>query len=236
MRIKLEADFLERFPEASIHALVYDGVDRVTGRLAEQWRAQAQAQMLAMNIAPDRLVEREEIKEWRVAYSQFGLKPSKYRSSIEQLWRRAIQGNLVRTPVELVNVYCYVSVLSGSAMGGYDLDRVCGDLHVRLAEQGETFTGIGEQQAVNVSAGVVVYADDAGVLCYGWNHRDGARTALQPETCRAIFFADSALASSKSRAARAILQLRAALDQAGARFVVSEVLTAENREVDIFLQ
>lgn len=232
MRIKLDSDFLKCFPEASIHALVYEDVDRVTPAIADQWRVRAQAHVRAMNVSPDRLIEREEIQEWRKAYSQFGLKPSKYRSSIEQLWKRAAQGNVIQTPVPLVNTYCYVSILTGAPMGGYDLDQVRGDLCVRLASEGEQFTGIGEKQGVEIAAGVVVYADDAAVLCYGWNHRDAACSALRPETHRAIFFADSALASSKARAASAITLLREALDEAGARFLVSEILSAENTEAN----
>lgn len=233
MKIKLEWNFLQRFPEASVHALVYEEVDRVTAAIAERWRSRAQAHMRAVDISPDRLIEREEIQEWRHAYSQFGLKPSKYRSSIEQLWKRALQGNVIQTPVPLVNTYCYASILTGAPMGGYDLDRVSGDLHVRLASGSEQFTGIGEKQPVHVPGGVVVYADDSDVLCYGWNHRDAACSALRPETRRAIFFADSALATSKDRAATAITLLREALDDAGATYMASAILSAENNEANV---
>jgi DNA/RNA-binding domain of Phe-tRNA-synthetase-like protein len=184
-----------------------------------------------MDISPDRLTEREEIQEWRTAFSRFGLKPSKYRSSIEQLWRRAIQGKLIETGIPLVDLYCYTSILTGVPMGAYDLDHVRGDLCVRLAHEGEEFTGIGEQQAVAVPAGVVVYADDSDVLCFGWNHRDAARSALRLETRRAIFLADSASASSRTRAASAIALLKEALNKAGAKFVATEVLSSKNSDV-----
>jgi DNA/RNA-binding domain of Phe-tRNA-synthetase-like protein len=233
MRIKLDSDFIARFPEATIHALVYDGVDRITAAIADRWRARAQAHMRALEIQPDRIIERDEIQEWRKAYSQFGLKPSKYRSSIEQLWRRAIQGKLIETGIPTVDTYCYSSIIAGSPMGAYDLNQVHGNLCIRLAQEGEEFIGIGEQQAVSVPAGVVVYADDAGVLCYGWNHRDAASSALRSETHRAIFFADSAHASSKARAANAISLLEEALEESCANFIVKETLTAEKPEVNI---
>ena len=233
MRIKLQHDFLQRFPEASVHALVYEDVDRVTAAIAERWRMRAQAHVRAMDISPDRLIEREEIQEWRKAYSQFGLKPSKYRSSIEQLWKRAVQGNVIQTPVPLVNLYCFASILSGAPMGGYDLDHVSGDLYVRLARGNEQFTGIGEKQPAHVPAGVVVYGDDSSVLCYGWNYRDAACSALRAETRRAIFFADSAEARSRGRAASAMTLLREALDDAGATYKASAILSAENNEADV---
>jgi DNA/RNA-binding domain of Phe-tRNA-synthetase-like protein len=233
MRIKLDDDFLRRFPQANIHTLVYDDVGRITPALADRWRARADAHVRSMNLSAELLTAREEIQEWRQAFSQFGLKPSKFRSSIEQLWRRAVQGHLIQTPVSLVNLYCYVSILAGSPMGSYDLDRVSGDICVRLALGGEQFTGIGEQEAVDVPPGVVVYADDSAVLCYGWNHRDAACSALRPDTRRAIFFADSALASSRARAGGAITLLREALDEAGATFLSAEILDAENREAKV---
>jgi DNA/RNA-binding domain of Phe-tRNA-synthetase-like protein len=233
MHIRLNDDFLSHFPEASVHTLICEGVERIDEDIAERWKERAKAHVLASGIVPERLVENPEIREWRDAYSQFGLKPSKYRSSIEQLWKRALQGNLIQTPVKLVNLYCYASIIARAPMGGYDLDHIGDSLVLRLSRPGDEFLGIGEKQPWPVPAGAVIYADNTAVICFGWNHRDAACSSLRLNTHRAIFFADSSLKASRARAAAGIALLQEALGDAGCKLVFQTVLDAHKRDVHI---
>ena len=44
------------------------------------------------------------VKDWRNTFQRFGVKPSKYRSSIEQLYRRALKQEIIETSLPLVNL------------------------------------------------------------------------------------------------------------------------------------
>ncbi len=233
MEIRLEKDFLDRFPEASIHMLASSNVDRIDRQIVEHWKERAKAHVLESQIAPERLVDSPEIQEWRRAYTQFGLKPSKHRSSIEQLWKRALQGNLIQTPINLVNLYCAISIVARAPMGGYDRERLRGDVAVRLAREGEVFIGIGEKQSMPTPPGTVIYADSSAVICFGWNHRDAACSCLTGNTRRAIFFADSAVLASRRRAALGIALLREALESAGCEVTFSGVVHSGAPAVNI---
>lgn len=218
MQIALTEEFIKLFPDASIHALVCKGLTPIASSNLERWEERALHCVKASNIRPERLSEGPEFQEWRAAYSKFGLRPSKFRSSIEQLWKRGLQGNFIRTPVKLVDLYCRVSLIARIPMGGYDLDSLTGDINIRLAHEGDAFWGIGEKQASSLPPGIVVYADKKNVVCFGWNHRDSAHTCLQPGTERAIFFADSAIQESRVRAENGLDLLREALQPTGCQF------------------
>lgn len=233
MRVHCALELFERFPTASIHGVVFDRLDLFDEELAKSWKDRAAQSVRESNIHTEVLVETPAIKEWRNAFQAFGLKPSKYRSSIEQLYRRALKGDIIETSLPLVNLYCYVSILHRAPMGAYDLQRTQGDISVRPARAGEEFTAIGETQPIKSEAGVVVYADDAGVICWGWNHRDCVRTCLGPDTRRAIFFADSAAEASRLQAAESINTLSEVLSSSGCVKLDSFALGQHNSETSL---
>lgn len=92
------------------------------------------------------------------------------------------------------------------------MDKIEGNgISVRFANEGEKFQAIGERNALSCQPGVICYVDANGVICYGWNYRDAARTCLNERTRRAIFFADSATAATRRQAENAIRDLSKAL-------------------------
>jgi DNA/RNA-binding domain of Phe-tRNA-synthetase-like protein len=232
MLVTLGSDFLRLFPQASVHVLVVDGLQNLSEAAVTLWKDRAQQHVLASNLQREHLAEQPEFREWRQAYAKFGLK-SKFRSSVEALWRRALKGDWAEIPILAVNLYCYVSILTKVPFGSYDLDRVAGDIVVRRAAEGEQFLGIGEESHLPVPPGTVIYADDGRVLCFGWNYRDSAHVCLQQNTSRGIFFADSSLASSRSNAEIAISTLRTAFEEAGCRSILSGRIDVEQSTLAI---
>jgi DNA/RNA-binding domain of Phe-tRNA-synthetase-like protein len=235
MRIRLNDDFLSMFPDASLHLLVCLNAPEFSAGNVKSWKDRARAVIETSGIALEHLSQAPEFQEWRAAYSRFGVKPGKCRSSVEQLWRRALQGSFVQTPVKLVDLYCCTSIIARVPMGGYDLDQIVGDLRIRLSEQGERFLAIGEEQPLSVPKGIVVYADDADVVCFAWNHRDGTRTCLRPETRRVAFFADSATLESRPRAVAGLDLIAEALQESGCE-ISRELLDRNHTSVEVTLQ
>jgi DNA/RNA-binding domain of Phe-tRNA-synthetase-like protein len=235
MIVRCHREVFEKFPTASIHAVVFNHVTNVDEDISRRWKVDASESVSNGSITLEGLSEFPEFKEWRNAFQRFGVKPSKYRSAVEQLYRRALKGEIIETKLPVVNLYCYVSLIHVSPMGAYDLEKIQGDIAVRLSRDGEEFLGIGEQQPLISDPGVVVYADDAGIICWAWNHRDAARTSLTQQSDKVIFFADSATSDSRVRAAAAIDQLSEILTSAGANKVGAFVLDEINNEATIEL-
>lgn len=129
------------------------------------------------------------VEAWRQAYRGFGVKPSKARSSLEALLRRARSEAGLPRINRLTDVYNAVSVRHGLPVGGEDADRLVGRPRLTVARGDEPFDTVLDGTAVvdHPAAGEVVWADEEGVTCRRWNWRQGARTRLGPETTRGLF-------------------------------------------------
>jgi lysyl-tRNA synthetase class 2 len=211
MIVRCDQELFDMFPEASVHGIVFDGIADFDPATVAPWKQKAIESVASSGFTSETVLEAPAVKEWRNAFQRFGVKPSKYRSAIEQLYRRALKQEMIETSLPLVNLYCYVSLIEMVPMGAYDLEKVEGDIVIRLSKEGETFLGIGDATPLIANPGVVVYSDDGGIICWAWNHRDAARVSLTPETNKAIFFADSSSHESESRTAAAIALLAEAM-------------------------
>ncbi|GAB4117341.1 MAG: B3/4 domain-containing protein [Roseiflexaceae bacterium] len=185
MQIVVEQPFWELFPSAQIGLVMATGIDNQRGQeqaaaLLEQAIGEAVAKPGGAAIA-----EHPAVAPWRVAYSQFGAKPSAFRSSIESLIRSAQSGRL-RSINPLVDLYNAVSLRFLLPCGGEDLDTIAGTIRLTRARGDESFRTIGATADDPPKAGEVIYADDLGAICRCWNWREADRTKLTSETRRAI--------------------------------------------------
>jgi DNA/RNA-binding domain of Phe-tRNA-synthetase-like protein len=132
------------------------------------------------------------IAAWRRAYRAFGIKKTSYRSSVERLMKNALAGAALPGINPFVDAYNAISLKHVLPAGADDLDRVSGDLGFRFARPGDDFRDMGALDASGAPLadppkdGEVVYADGEKVLCRRWNWRQDARSAIRPETRRAV--------------------------------------------------
>ncbi|MGI9254131.1 MAG: B3/B4 domain-containing protein, partial [Thermomicrobiales bacterium] len=131
-----------------------------------------------------------EIAPWRTAYAAFGVKPSKFRSSIEAMLRSCASGRLGGVN-PLVDLYNTVSLRHRLPVGGEDLAAIEGPLRLTRAEGGEPFFTIGSGEDQPSAPGEVVWRDDAGIVCRCFNWRESDRTKLTPATTNAVLVIES---------------------------------------------
>lgn len=191
MEFLISQEIFDRFPETKIGIVVAKIVDnngsdeRITELLEKSQRATKEKFNL------DTLSESPEIAVWRHVYSSFGSKPREYRSSIESLVRSVLNGRGVRSINKLVDLYNHISLKYGIPVGGEDLDKVHGNLHLQFAEGHETFIPLGSSTEDNPYKGEVIYCDDSGhVLCRRWNWRESDITKLTDATTNAVIVAE----------------------------------------------
>lgn len=127
--------------------------------------------------------KRPGIRATREAYKAFGKEPNRYRPSSEALCRRAVKGMelyRINTLVDLINV---VSLLSGYSIGGFDEDKIDGEvLTLGVGREGEPFEAIGRGE-LNI-AGMPMYRDNTGGI--GTPTSDNERTKLEDSTTRLL--------------------------------------------------
>jgi lysyl-tRNA synthetase class 2 len=90
----------------------------------------------------------------------------------------------------VVDAYNLVSLKHLIPMGGFNLDRVVGNIKLRFSAGGERFLSIGSSTSEETYKGEVVYADEARILTRRWNHRDCEETKITERTTNIMLFAD----------------------------------------------
>jgi len=165
------------------------------------------------------LVEQPQIAAWRSAIGACGLRPSRYRSSAEQLARRVLKDGAVHTPLPLVTLYCAVSAHHLAPLGAYDLSRLP-ELSIVLREcdpATDAFLPLGgNPEDMPLQPEVVVYASGDRVLCWAYNVRDSRETGLTDETDEGLFLGEAVERSQHEPLRNALEDLRARLQRLGA--------------------
>lgn len=132
------------------------------------------------------------VAAWRKAYRAFGIKQTRYRSSVERLLKNVLAGRELARLNGFVDLYNAVSLAHVLPLGADDLDKIVPPLSFRYARADDTFLDMsdlgedGEAASEAPKPGEVVYADARHVLCRRWNWRQDARTLITPKTRRAV--------------------------------------------------
>jgi DNA/RNA-binding domain of Phe-tRNA-synthetase-like protein len=186
MQFIVEDDFWAMFPGALIGVVVAQGFDNTQAGLAAITALLEDAALHAATaLAGVEIAAHVAVAPWRRAYQAFGVKPSKYRSSIESLLRSA-QAGRVRRINPLVDLYNTVSLRHLLPCGGEDLAMIEGDMRLTRARGDELFVPLGASQPEPPQPGEIIYRDDAGVICRCWNWREADRTKLTESTTGAV--------------------------------------------------
>ncbi|WP_338864391.1 B3/B4 domain-containing protein [Myxococcus stipitatus] len=192
MHLRVSNEMAQKFPDLRISFIAVRGMDNTgdSPELQAELRA-AEADFRAR--VPDlaALAADPRIAAWQEAYQRFGVNPKKARPSAEALLRRVVNGNPVPWINKAVNAYLLAELFYLLPVGGYTLDRLQGDLQLRLSPGDEPFTPIGGAEAEQTSAGEVVYADDARVLTRRWNFRDCDHAKVEASSRDIILFVEA---------------------------------------------
>ncbi len=177
-RLRLGAD-LDGVLAAGV--LVCDGVRIAGGEsvLPEVEARGGELRALFGGSEPGRIAE---LTEARRLYRSVGVDPTRHRPSSEALLRRVLRGKglyVINNAVDCCNLACIHFLLP---IGLYDLDRVGGEVVLRLGREGEEYPGI--RKGVVHLAGRLGLFDEEGP--FGSPTSDSARTRVREETTRLL--------------------------------------------------
>ncbi|MGK5530676.1 B3/B4 domain-containing protein [Streptomyces sp. URMC 129] len=190
--LRVAAEVCEAFPDLAVAAVVAEGVRGEepwpeTERLLAALEADAAAGAWAAPDETDPL-----LASWQTVYRAFGTNPRRFRPSMDALARRLAKSARLPRIGAAVDTYNVVSATHHVPAGAFDLAAVRGDITLRFAAPGDTFTPLGEPDtAEEARPGEVVYADAGGVLTRHWNHRDSDRTKVTPGSRDIVFLLEA---------------------------------------------
>lgn len=168
---------------------------------------------LRQTLSIEELINLPKISDWREAYHKFGLSPSGFKSSIESLLRRVVQGKELPTINPIVDIYNLVSLEHMLPIGGDDVNQVTGDIKLTLADGGEKFIQLGNTNPEPIKKGEVVYRDDQEVLCRGWNYRECEKSKITAKTHNICLVVEGLESTTLSEVKAATSRLKALLSQ-----------------------
>lgn len=226
MKLRIESEIFEVFPNAKIGWLLAEVEVMPSNEYVENMKKGLLGRLKDIGISQDTMMLHPDVARWREVYSKMGVKPSKYRSSLESLLRRTFKGEMWSVS-SVVDCYDCVSALNLLPMGAYDKEKLKGDLVLRFGREGEKFYPLGAGDSViDVDPGNVIYADEEKVCCWLWNHRDTRDASLFENTKKALFIIDQAFDTEWRTVLEGLESLSSELEKIGCKTISSGIVSS----------
>lgn len=221
MKIELSNEIKTACPD--LHVLIIRAQVKNTPYDTELWQEIAR---LEQHIRSENKLEGinkiPTIQATRQAYKKLGKDPNRYRPSAEALHRRIHRGlplYQINTLVDLINL---ISIKTGYSIGGFDANKIEGDLLLGVGRADELYQGIGRGQ-LNIE-GLPVYRDKIGGI--GTPTSDEERTKIEMNTADLLMLVNaySGISGLEDTAAWTIevLQKYAAATQISSTIIASK--------------
>jgi DNA/RNA-binding domain of Phe-tRNA-synthetase-like protein len=219
----------DQFPQLVPGLLIVSEVnaDCDTEALIQSWFQRARERL---NKQPESKMP--EISAWRKAYSQMGLKPTKYRSAAEALLRRFKREDDLPRLHPLVDLCNAVSIAYSLPVAVFDLEKieefieVC---HANGSEEYHAFSGEIEKP----SPGEVIFRDSANqVHARRWTFRQSKHSIVSPQTQQVLIISEGLHESASSDVRELIEKLSEEVTELGLTVQNKILLSAENPRLD----
>ncbi len=174
-----------------------------------------------------------KIRAWREAYSSFGAKPKKYKSSAESLYRMVLKGNQLKPINKIVDLYNYISLKYLVPVGGDDTAKVEGDIRLEFARGDESFSPLNSEEIETPKEGEVVYTDSKEVLCRRWNWRECEKTKMTEDTAEVLLVVEGLPPVSKEEVQKIIEELSTLISEYCSGETRTFILDIASREVEV---
>ncbi|ASB50161.1 B3/B4 domain-containing protein [Alkalitalea saponilacus] len=179
MNIIIENQIAETFPEISfgcllVHVDVKPSDDELVTAMNEL------CEMLTPDLSPESIRNHSVVSATKNAYRKLGKDPNRYRPAAESLLRRLALGKGLYQVNNMVDILNMVSVKTGFSIGGYDADKISGNISFGVGKTDEPYEGIG-RGALNIE-NLPVFRDEIGA--FGTSTSDSVRTMVTESTKR----------------------------------------------------
>ncbi len=192
-KILVDSQIKTNFPDARIGWMVADLTVQEIHPYAEELKKTLASVLAQRGITEENLTSHPDIARWREVFRSMGVKPNKYKSTVEALVKRVLKGQNMWNISSVVDVYNCVTVLTFLALGAFDTAYLDGDVVLRYAKEGETFLPLGsEEEVIPTDPRQIVYADNAKIISWLWCYRDTRLTGVTLKTKEALFIMDTA--------------------------------------------
>jgi lysyl-tRNA synthetase class 2 len=233
MKLKVYSQIFKTFPGLNLGVVIARKIDNTGSADEIIGLIRKREKEIRENYNTETLSQEPKIESWRKAYSAFGAKPKKYKSSVESLYRMILKGVDLRPINKIVDIYNYISIKHMVPAGGDDAAKVDGDVVLRFARGDEPFTALNSEERETVKEGEVVYSDEKEVLCRRWNWRECDKTKMTEDTREVVLVVERLPPVTKEVLNAALDDLSQMIDEYCGGEVETVVLDQNIRETEI---
>lgn len=181
MKIEISSKIREACPELALAIITCEVKNADTS--SEFWsELETEIQQIKASYALEEINKRPEIAATRKIYKALGKDPNRYRPSAEALCRRILRDIPIYKVSTLVDIINLVSIRSGFSIGGFDRDKIQGNIELGAGTAEDEFEAIG-RGLLNVE-GLPLYRDEAGGI--GTPTSDNERTKISKNTTQLL--------------------------------------------------
>ena len=173
-----------------------------------------------------------EVAAWRRAYTQMGLKPTKYRSAAEALLRRFKREDDLPRLHPLVDICNALSLAFAMPVAVFDVAHVDSYIEVRHAAGTEQYLAFGGE-IENPAPQEVIFVDAADqVHARRWTFRQSRRSIITPKSKQALIVSEGLHESAATDVRALIDALAEAVTALWSVPLQQAILSAESPRLD----
>ncbi|MGM0837902.1 MAG: B3/B4 domain-containing protein [Bacillota bacterium] len=182
MRVTLESTVKELIPNAKFGIIFYEDITIGSSPQMLKGRIRLFQESLNIDLLEKEMKDIPGIMEWRSVFKHTGTDPSRYRPSVEALYRRIKKGQFLEPFNSAVDLNNFFSLKYEIPLGIYDVTKINGDISITVGEAESTYEGLNGRE---ISLKNMVHTKDA-TSSFGSPFVDSKRTAITEATTSAV--------------------------------------------------
>jgi DNA/RNA-binding domain of Phe-tRNA-synthetase-like protein len=182
MQVTMESTVKELIPNAKFGIIFYEDITIGSSPQMLKGRIRLYQESLNIDLVEKEMKDISGIMEWRSVFKQTGIDPSRYRPSVESLYRRIKKGQFLEPFNSAIDLNNFFSLKYEIPLGIYDSTKINGDISITIGEEESTYEGLNGRE---ISLKNMVHTKDA-TSSFGSPFVDSKRTAITEATTSAV--------------------------------------------------
>jgi DNA/RNA-binding domain of Phe-tRNA-synthetase-like protein len=179
---RLQVTVTTAVPNAKFGIILYEGITISQSPQMLKGRIRLFQESFHLELEDKEMKDISGVAEWRSVFKQTGTDPSRYRPSVESLYRRIKKGQFLEAFSSAVDLNNFFSLKYEIPLGIYDMSKIDGDVRVEVGGEDTVYEGLNGRDIKLLN--MLHTADMNGP--FGSPFIDSKRTAISAETKSAL--------------------------------------------------
>lgn len=182
MRVSIREDVMKSVPYGKFGIILYNNITVSSSPQMLKGRIRLFQESLHLDLEDKDMKHIPGVAEWRSLFKDTGTDPSRYRPSVEALYRRIKKGQFLEPLHSAVDLNNFFSLKYEIPFGIYDTEKIVGDVEIGIGDETASYEGLNGRE---IKLHKMLHTcDEEGP--FGSPFVDSRRTAVSEETTSAL--------------------------------------------------